>query len=216
MSRYNFDKELESLHINLIQMAGLVEESIENTIEALLRHDAELAVKVAQGDDIIDEYEQKIEKQCLDLIARQQPLAKDLRTIGSALKIITDLERIADQAADIAGYTIKMAREKYIKPIIDIPRMAECTKNMVNKVIDAYVKQDVEAAKAVIAADDEVDDLFARIVLELTDIVKNNPRTVEQAINLILIAKYLERMADHTTNIAEWIIYSVTGEHYRA
>mgnify|MGYP000935964712 FL=1 len=215
MMRYNFDKELESLHLNLLQMAGLVEESIESTIEALKKHDVELAKKVAQGDNIIDKLEKKIEKQCIDLIARQQPLAKDLRTISSVLKIITDLERIADQSADIASYTIKMAREKYIKPIKDIPKMAECTKNMVNRVIDAYIKQDIEEAKAVIASDDEVDDLFAKIVQELTVIVKNNPQTVEQAINLVLIAKYLERMADHTTNIGEWIIYNVTGEHYK-
>lgn len=214
MTRNLFDKELEYLHLNMIKMASLVEESIENTILALKKHDVELATKIFQGDDQIDDLEKIIEKQCLDLIARQQPLAKDLRTISSALKIITDMERIADQASDIAEITIKMAPEKYIKPLVDIPKMAECAKSMVNKAIDAYIKQDVELARFVTASDDEVDDLFSKIILELTGIMKNNPSTVEQAINLIMIAKYLERMADHATNIGEWVIYNVTGEHY--
>lgn len=214
MTRNLFDRELESLHTNMIKMASLVEESIENTILALKKHDVELAKRIFHGDDQIDDLEKIIEKQCLDLIARQQPIAKDLRTISSALKIITDMERIADQASDIAEITIRMAPEKYIKPLVDIPKMAECAKTMVNKAIDAYIKQDVELARNVAASDDEVDDLFSKIILELTGIMKNNPSTVEQAINLIMIAKYLERMADHATNIGEWVIYNVTGEHY--
>lgn len=214
MTRNLFDRELESLHTNMIKMASLVEESIENTILALKKHDVELAKRIFHGDDQIDDLEKIIEKQCLDLIARQQPIAKDLRTISSALKIITDMERIADQASDIAEITIRMAPEKYIKPLVDIPKMAECAKTMVNKAIDAYIKQDVELARNVAASDDEVDDLFSKIILELTGIMKNNPSTVEQAINLIMIAKYLERMADHATNIGEWVIYNVTGAHY--
>lgn len=215
MTRNQFDQELESLHNNMVKMASLVEESIERTISALKKHDVELAKKIFQGDDLVDELEKIIERQCLNLIARQQPLAKDLRTISAALKIITDMERIADHSSDIAEITIKMAPEKYIKPLVDIPKMAECARTMVNKAIDAYIRQDVELAKAVAASDDEVDDLFFKIILELTGIMKNNPDTVEQAINLILIAKYLERMADHATNIGEWVIYNVTGEHYK-
>lgn len=215
MTRNLFDKELESLHVNMIKMAGLVEESIERAIIALKKHDLELAREIFEGDDMIDEMEKAIEKQCLNLIARQQPLAKDLRTISSALKIITDMERIADHSSDIAGITIKMGTEKYIKPLIDIPKMAECAKIMVNKAIDAYIRQDIELARAVSASDDEVDDLFNKIVMDLTIIMKNNPETIEQAINLIFIAKYLERMADHATNIGEWVVYNVTGEHDR-
>ena len=213
MSRNLFDKELEDLHMDMIKMGSLVEESIENTIIALKNQDTELARKVFRDDDFIDDLEKKIERSCLNLIARQQPLAKDLRTISAALKIITDMERIGDHSSDIAEITIRMAHEKYIKPLIDIPKMAELAKQMVNKSIDAYVKQDVELAKSVCRSDDEVDDLFFKIILELINIMKNNSESVEQAINLMFIAKYLERMADHATNIAEWVVYNVTGKH---
>lgn len=213
MARDTFDKELAALHLDMIKMGSMVEESIERTIHALTKHDIEMADRIIQDDDIIDDLEKKIERQCLNLIARQQPLAKDLRTIGAALKIITDMERIGDHSSDIAEITLEMAHEKYIKPLVDIPKMAECARRMVNRAIDAYVKQDIELAKVVIQSDDEVDELLEIIKLELVGIMKNNPQTIEQAIKLIAIAKYLERMGDHATNIAEWIIYSVTGEH---
>lgn len=212
-TRSFFDRELEELHLNMVSMGSLVEESIENTIIALKKQDVELAKKIFMNDDVIDELEKKIERRCLNLIARQQPLAKDLRTISAALKIITDMERIADHSADIAEITIRMANEKYIKPLIDIPKMAELAKNMVNKSIDAYIKQDIELAKFVCKSDDDVDDLFMKITLELINIIKNDPESVEQAIDFILIAKYLERMADHATNIGEWVVFNVTGEH---
>ena len=137
MTRSFFAKELEELHIDMIKMGSLVEESIENTIEALRNQDVELAKNIYESDDIIDSYEKKIERQCLNLIARQQPLAKDLRAISTALKIITDMERIADHSADIAEITIRMSDEKYIKPLIDIPKMANLASRMVNKAIDA-------------------------------------------------------------------------------
>ncbi|MDP4127565.1 MAG: phosphate signaling complex protein PhoU [Bacillota bacterium] len=213
MARNLFEKELDDLHADMIKMGSLVEESIEKVIIALKKQDAELAEKIFKDDDLIDDLEDKIEKRCLNLIARQQPLAKDLRTISAALKIITDMERIADHSSDIAEITIKMAHEKYIKPLIDIPKMAVLAKQMVNKSIDAYVKQDVDLAKSVCGSDDEVDDLFSKIKLELINIMKNNPDAVEQAVNLMFIAKYLERMADHATNISEWIVYNVIGEH---
>lgn len=213
VTRHSFDHELEDLHLELIKMGSLVEESIENTIIALKKQDVELARKIFRNDDVIDELEQKIEKRCLALIARQQPLAKDLRTISTALKIITDMERIADHSADIAEITIRMANEKYIKPLIDIPKMAELAKQMVKKAIDAYVKQDTELAQEVCDSDDEVDDLFFKIILELINIMKNDPQTIEQATNFMFIAKYLERMADHATNICEWVVFNVTGEH---
>jgi phosphate transport system protein len=213
VTRHSFDQNLENLHIDLIKLGSLVEESIENTILALKKQDVELARKVFMNDDIIDELEKKIEKKCLSLIAQQQPLAKDLRTISTALKMITDMERIADHSSDIAEITIRMAGEKYIKPIIDIPKMAELAKKMVNKAIDAYIKQDIKMAEEVCASDDEVDDLFNKIVLELINLMKNDPQTVEQAIDFMFIAKYLERMADHATNIGEWVVFNVTGEH---
>ena len=213
MTRSFFDRELEQLHLDMIGMGSLVEESIENTIIALKKQDVSLAKHILINDDVIDDYEKKIERRCLNLIARQQPLAKDLRTISAALKIITDMERIADHSSDIAEITIRMANQKYIKPLIDIPKMAELAKRMVNKSIDAYIKQDIDLAKTVCSSDDEVDDLFMKITLELMNIAKNDSNSVEQAIDLILIAKYLERMADHATNIGEWVVYNVTGEH---
>lgn len=213
VTRHIFDKELEDLHLDIIKMGSLVEESIENTIVALKKQDVDLARKIFKNDDVIDALEQKIEKICLNLIARQQPLAKDLRTISAALKIITDMERIADHSSDIAEITIRMANEKYIKPLIDIPLMADLAKQMVNKALDSYVKQDVELAMAVCASDDKVDDLFFKIILELINYMKNDPQTVEQGINFMFIAKYLERMGDHATNIAEWVVFNVTGEH---
>jgi len=213
VTRHSFDQGLEDLHLELIKMGSLVEESIENTIIALKKQDIDLARKIFRDDDIIDEMEQKIEKRCLALIARQQPLAKDLRTISTALKIITDMERIADHSSDIAEITIRMANVKYIKPLIDIPRMAEMAKQMVNKSIDAYVRQDIDLAAEVCSSDDEVDDLFFKIILELINLMKNDSQTIEQAINFMFIAKYLERMADHATNIGEWVVFNVTGEH---
>jgi phosphate transport system protein len=213
--RHSFDQGLDDLHLSLIEMGSLVEESIDNTILALKNQDVELAGKIFRNDDVIDDYEKRIEKKCINLIARQQPLAKDLRTISTALKIITDMERIADHSADIAEITIRLSGQKFIKPLIDIPKMAELAKQMVNKSIDAYVKQDIMLAEEVCASDDEVDDLFNKIIVELIDLMKNDPVCVEQGIEFMFIAKYLERMADHATNIGEWVVFNVTGEHER-
>ncbi len=213
MVRHSFDKELEQLHDLMVKMAGLVEESIENSIMALKKQDIDLARIVYESDDEVDELEGRIEKICINLIARQQPLAKDLRTISTALKIITDMERIADHAADIAELTIRMADMKYIKPLVDIPHMAELAKKMVIRSIDSYIKQDIALAQEVCDSDDEVDDYFSKIVLELINIMKNNPETVEQATDFMFIVKYLERIGDHATNIAEWVVFNVTGSH---
>ena len=213
VTRHSFDEKLEELHMDLIKMGSMVEESIENTITALKKQDVDLAQQIFFNDDVIDDMEQQIEKKCMNLIARQQPLAKDLRSISTALKIITDMERIADHSADIAELTIRMAKMKYIKPLIDIPRMADMARQMVNKSIDAYVRQDIKLAEDVCASDDDVDDLFNKIVLELVSIMKNDSEAVEQAIDFMFIAKYLERMADHATNISEWVVFNVTGEH---
>ncbi|HEY5585464.1 MAG TPA: phosphate signaling complex protein PhoU [Ruminiclostridium sp.] len=213
MVRHSFDRELEQLQSLMVKMAGLVEESIENSILALKKQNVELARQVYENDDNIDELESRIEKVCINLIARQQPLAKDLRAISTALKIITDMERIADQAADIAELTIRMAEMKYIKPLIDIPIMADLAKKMVTKAIDSYINQDITLAREVCDGDDEVDDLFSKIVLELINIMKNNPETVEQATDFMFVVKYLERIGDHATNIAEWVVFNVTGSH---
>lgn len=213
VARHFFDKELEALHLDLIKMGSLVEDSIENTISALKKQDVELAKKIFNDDDVIDEWERKIEKRCLNLIARYQPLAKDLRAIGTALKIITDMERIGDHSADIAEITLRMAGQNYIKPLVDIPKMAELVRQMVNKALDAYFKQDIELARIVCDSDDQVDDLFAKIKVELIDVIRNGSQDIDQIINFMFITKYLERMGDHATNIAEWVVFNVTGEH---
>lgn len=213
VARHFFDKELEALHLDLIKMGSLVEDSIENTISALKKQDVELAKKIFNDDDVIDEWERKIEKRCLNLIARYQPLAKDLRAIGTALKIITDMERIGDHSADIAEITLRMAGQSYIKPLVDIPKMAELVRQMVNKALDAYFKQDIELARIVCDSDDQVDDLFAKIKVELIDVIRNGSQDIDQIINFMFITKYLERMGDHATNIAEWVVFNVTGEH---
>ena len=213
MTRITLDKALSELHENLIKMGILVEESIDKSITALKNKDKELAKKVSEDDDIIDDMESYIERLCLNLIARHQPIAVDLRKITAALKIITDLERIADNAADICELTLRFTDKKFIKPLIDIPKMAEMTRKMVGTSVNSYITGNTKAAYEVCASDDYVDELFSKIKLELIAIVKENNESIDQVIDFLLISKYLERMADHATNIGEWVIYSITGEH---
>lgn len=212
MTRTLFDQSLGLMHRELLQMGALIEEQIQDMITALLHQDKELAAVIIKRDDEIDALEDHLEKECISLIATQQPLASDLRTIASVMKIITDLERIADHCSDIAQYTIKLADEPYMKPIVHIPRMAEQIKKMVADTIEAYITRDVELAKTVIAFDDDIDEAFDEIVAELGEKMKQNSTYVNQGIHFIFIAKYLERMADHATNVCNWIIYTVTGK----
>lgn len=211
--RHAFEKNLKELHKDLIKMQTIIEKSIDDTIKALKTHDIDLAKVVIDRDDEIDKMELKIEKECLLLIARQQPIATDLRKITSVLKIITDLERIADHCNDISKYTIKLANETYVKPLIHIPQMAEEVKNMIKVTIDSFINQDIELAKTVFKRDDIIDDYFETIVNELIEIMESNPKVIRQCTYFIFIVKYLERMGDHATNIAEWIVFTVTGEH---
>lgn len=211
--RIELQKELDRLHQDLVKMGTIIEKSIDDTIEALKTHDVKLAQEIIDRDDEVDALEEKIEEECIQLIARQQPIARDLREITSVLKIITDLERIADHCSDISEYTLKLASEAYIKPLIHIPQMAEEAKKMVRSTIDCYIHRDVETARQVCKQDDVVDEFFYMIVEELRDIMKADPESIRQCTNLIFIVKYLERMADHATNICDWIIYNVTGSH---
>ncbi len=213
MTRNYFDQELQELQVSLLKMSSMVEEILGNSVKALKTQDVELAQKVITDDDEIDDMEYEVEDKCLKLIALQSPLAKDLRIIATALKIITDLERIADYAVDIAKITLKLAEEKYIKELIDIPRMAEIAVRMVKGSIDAYVHLDTEKALEVAKWDDEVDGLYKQIFRELMFIMMEDPKTIHQATNFLLISRYLERIGDHVTNICERIIYSVTSEH---
>ncbi|GKX30947.1 phosphate transport system regulatory protein PhoU [Vallitalea longa] len=211
--RYNFEKKINELHKDLIKMGTLIEQSLDDAIQALIKQDVSLAKKVIDKDDEIDNMELRIEKECLLLIVTQQPIATDLRDIASVLKIITDLERIGDHCTDISEYTIRLANEQYIKPLIHIPQMAEAVKSMIKDTIDSCVKKDIDLARSVCQRDDTIDDYFDEIVNELMSLMVEKSSVVKQCTDFLFIVKYLERMGDHATNIAEWIIFTVTGEH---
>ena len=211
--RNYFDRELEDLHLDLIKMGSMVEKAIDDSIHALKKQDVTLAKSVMNKDDFIDDMEQQIEKKCLRILALQSPLAKDLRSVSAALKIITDLERIADHASDIADITIRLAGMTYVKPLAEIPKMAEVAKQMLRDALDSYVKSDIILAKEVCNKDDEVDAYFHEIIFELINFLKGSSEHAEQIIDLMFVVKYLERIGDHATNVGEWVVYNVTGEH---
>lgn len=214
-TRQSYDQELEGLRIELMRMGELVSQAIHYAVQSLAKQDAELAKKVIAGDDVIDKMETDIEDKCMVLIARQQPLARDLRIIGTGLKITTDLERMGDHAFDIAKVTLKLAEQPLIKPLVDIPRMALMAQQMLNDALTAYTNLDISLAEKVCLADDEVDDLYQQVFRELLTYMMEDQRTIGQATQLIFVGRYLERVADHATNIAEWVIYLVTGQRRR-
>lgn len=213
MPRESFNEELDSLHHDLIRMGGAVEKQIDMSITALVNQDVELAQKVIDGDDMVDDMESSIEANCVKLIAKQQPLAIDLRRIFTAAKLVTDLERIADYAVDIARITIRLSDQKYIKPIIDIPRMADIAQSMIRNSLDAYVNLDAAKAEETSRMDDQIDQIYRDIFQELIGIMKEDTDTITQCTQFLFISKFLERTGDHVTNVCEWIIYLVTGEH---
>ncbi len=212
--RSKFDQDLEKLNSELTEMGNLIESSIEAAVTALKAQDVELAKRVIAGDKEVNDMERAIEDLCLKLILRQQPVARDLRLISSALKMITDMERIGDQSADISEITIRLADQKYLKELVHIPQMADATIKMVRDSIDAFVKRDIELAKSVIYYDDIVDDLFNVIKDELIRYIKDGIGSSEQAIDLMMIAKYFERIGDHAQNIAEWVYFAIAGDHF--
>jgi len=211
--RSRFDEQLAGLNNSLIEMGALVERAIARATKALTSQDADTARSIIGGDAIIDEKEKEIESLCLKLILNQQPVARDLRQISTALKMITDMERIGDQAADISELCIFLAAQEYIKKLEHIPQMAEATIKMVTDSIDAFVKKDLELAQAVIDYDDVVDDLYVMVKKDLIELVHADVKNGEQAFDLLQIAKYYERIGDHAVNIAEWVIFSITGKH---
>ncbi|MDK2800624.1 MAG: phosphate transport system protein [Clostridiales bacterium] len=213
VTRHVFDEHLQDLHLDIIRMASLVEKSIDEAIIALKQKDKELSQKVIAQDDVIDDMEREIEKKCIKLIATQQPLAKDLRLITSILKMITDLERIADHSADISELMLQIDDEEYIKPLVNIPKMAAVARDMVKGAIDAYINNDIALAEKVCAKDSTVDEYFQAIINDLQDLMKKNPKNIKQATIFMLIAKYIEKIGDHATNLAEWVIYIITGKH---
>lgn len=214
--RNRFDRQLEQLNNELIEMGSLIERAIEMAVSGLVTQDAVKAEDAIAFDEEIDHQERDIESLCMKLLLQQQPVAKDLRLISSALKMITDMERIGDHAADISEMTVLMADAPYSTNTVHIQGMAKETTDMVIKSINAFVNKDMDLARAVIRQDDVVDDLFMQVKHELIRLIKENADIGEQAADMLMVAKYFERIGDHATNIAEWVIYSITGRHVDA
>ncbi|MDD2497530.1 MAG: phosphate signaling complex protein PhoU [Desulfitobacteriaceae bacterium] len=212
MIRQAFHGHLKDLQQQILCMGSLVEEAIACSVKALSMQDIKLAQKVIDGDDRVDQFFVKIEDHCLKLIATQQPMAKDLRKIITGLKIIGDLERMADHAVDIARIAIMVSSDPLIKPLIDIPRMSEYAQKMVKNCLDAYVNEDTKLANSVGSDDDQVDHLHKQIFRELLTYMMEDPKTIKQATHLLFVSRYLERIADRATNIGEAVIYQATGD----
>lgn len=207
--------ELDKLNNMLLRMAALVEASIGASIRSLVERDTELARKIAGSDDEVNDLDVAIEEECIRLLARFQPMASDLRFITTALKITADLERIGDNSVNIAERAIELNTEPILKPYVDIPHMGRIARGMVKDAIDAFVRHDKRLAMEVIMRDDEVDDLNDAIFEELTSIMIRDPKTVSRAMKITNISKYLERTADHATNIAEMVIFLIEGRIIR-
>lgn len=210
--RNKFDTQLEALNNDLISMGALCENAIACAVKALNNNDMVLAEKAIKAEKEIDQKEREIETLCLKLLLQQQPVAKDLRLISAALKMITDMERIGDQAADVAEIVTFIDLSEG-KNYIHISDMAEAVIKMVTESIDAFVKRDLALATAVIKYDDVVDDLFMETKKDLINLIAADKKYGEQALDLLMIAKYLERIGDHAAIIAEWVVFSITGSH---
>lgn len=214
MTREDLDAALRRSEQALVTMGGLVEKSLHLAIQALADQDLTLAREIVDGDDVIDEWEQRIQKQCLQIIARFHPKAKDLRRVISIIRSASDLERMGDHASNIAETTLKIGNVPLIKPLIDIPAMANTISQMVQISLDSFVHQDEKAARRVCEMDDEVDQTYAELYQELMGFIAEggNAQRATQAVNLLIIARFLERIADHATNISENVIYFLTGD----
>lgn len=211
--RNRFDRQLVQLNNELIEMGGMIEKAISDTVKALVNQDIELASNVIEYDEEIDHQEREIEQLCLKLLLQQQPVAKDLRLISAALKMITDMERIGDHATDISEITIELSKESYIKKLDHIQQMAKETMVMLVQSVEAFVNKDMDKARTVIVHDDVVDDLFNKVKAELIAMIHEDVNAGEQASDLLMAAKYFEKIGDHATNISEWVIFSITGQH---
>ncbi|WP_058303405.1 phosphate signaling complex protein PhoU [Gorillibacterium timonense] len=211
-TRSNYHQSLDELQLELLAMGRLVEEQIRQSVESLKTIDDKMAREIVEVDDTIDAMLMKIEERSLKLIALQQPLASDLRIIGMAMKIAVDLERIADHAVDIAKVTLRMAGDSLVKPLVDIPYMAELAIEMLRECIRSYTERDIQRAAALAEKDDQVDSLYSKVLTELTGMMGNDLRVNRQLTHLMLVSHYIERVADHTTNIGEGVIYMVTGK----
>jgi len=211
--RSRFEEQLKNLKNELITMGGMIVQAITTANKALIEQNLELAQWTIDFDREIDLKEKEIEDLCLKILLQQQPVARDLRLISAVLKMITDLERIGDQAADISEIVIYLVDKEYIKKLEHIPQMAEFTKQMVTESIEAFVNDDLDLARKVITDDDAVDELFMVVKSELISLIHKDAANGDQALDLLMIAKYFERIGDHATNLAEWVVFSHTGTH---
>ena len=211
--RNSFDMQLRKLNNELIEMGSLIETAIARAYKGLINQNIEIAKENVEFDREIDQKEKEVENICLKLLLQQQPVASDLRLISSAIKMITDMERIGDQAADISELTILMSKTQYIKRLDHIEQMAKATIEMVTTSVDAFVKRELELARSVFARDDIVDNLFVTIKNDLIELIREDVNNGEQAIDLIMVAKYFERIGDHAVNLADWVIFSIVGHH---
>jgi len=212
MYRSRFEKDLAELNANLIRLGGLVEQAIYQSIDALIKQDKSLAGAVTASENEISRLTALIEGEAMKILLRQQPLAGDLRVISTALKMVTDMERIGSQAADISSIVLHLCDEEYQTKLVAIPQMADKTKQMVRFCIDSFVRLDIDLAKKVIETDEEVDALFINVKDNMIKLIREQPEYADQAIYLMMVAKYLEKIGDHAENIAEWVIFCKTGE----
>lgn len=213
-TRSKFDNKLNDLKDKLLEMESLAEIAVRDSLSALINHDIEKANQVIDGDDKIDALEHEIHDKALLLIARESPVAKDLRTLNVALKVSSEVERMADMAVNIAKSTLHIGNEKHFKEILDIPKMMDLALEMVSMSIKAYIDEDVMLAQKCAEKDDEVDKMFGNLVHELIGMVPENPNATNQIIQLSFVCRFIERIADHSTNIAENVIYLVTGKTF--
>ncbi len=212
MINRSFGGQLVELQQELLRMGALVEDQLRAAVRSLTDKNSGLAREVIAEDDRVDAMEMEIERSCLTLLALQQPLASDLRIVSTALKIITDLERMADHAVDIAKVTLRLEHQAFVKPLVDIPEMARLASSMVRLALNAYVHRSTDEAATMIRLDDDVDHLYSAIFRDLIDLMQHRPDSVDQATHLLFVASDIERVADHATNIGEWVIFMVTGE----
>jgi phosphate transport system protein len=209
------EQELEKLKERILAMGGSVEDAIRKSIKALVERDSDLAMQVIDGDAIVNNYDVEIEEECIRFIAIWQPTGSILRFVTTAIKIITDLERIGDLAVDLCRRAVELNEEPQLKPFIDIPRMAEAAQKMLKDSLDAFVAQDADLAMRVCESDDFVDNLNVQIFNELLVFMLKDPKNISRAVRLTYITKYLERVGDHATNIAEMVVYMVKGKVIR-
>jgi phosphate transport system protein len=212
VTRKSFHEQLDELQQSVLKMGTMVEQAIFNAVKSLKARDEILARQVIDGDDTIDDLHLQIEDDCVRLLALQQPMASDLRVISAVLKIVNDLERIADHASDVSKVTIRISGQPLIKPLIDIPRMSEITQTMLRVSLDAFMRRDASQVEQLIEYDHEVDALYQQIFRELLTFMMEDPRTIRQATHLLFVARHLERMADYCTNLGEAVYYMVKGE----